>query len=259
MTEPLEAIEFLARSPNRVAVLRAVADAPHSRRDLREATGASQPTLTRIIRDFEEHDWIRRTDEGYVATPLGGLLADGFADLLTVVETEQHLRDVAPWLPTDDLDIDLTALHDATITRPTTTDPSGPLKRALELTADARQHRILSYALNRDMVERLHAATVEGTQQFEAVVTDATIEPLRDAPALWAKFRAVADSDSVSIRVADQPVSFAMGVADDTVYFLLRDDGEVLRALVESEDGRVLGWAHDTFERYWATASPLDV
>ena len=152
MTEPLEAIEFLARSPNRVAVLRAVADEPHSRRALREETAASQPTLTRILRDFEENDWIRRTDEGYTATPLGGLLADGFADLLTVVETEQHLRDVAPWLPTDELDIGLTALHDAMITRPTTTDPSGPLKRALELTDDARDHRILSYALNRDMV-----------------------------------------------------------------------------------------------------------
>lgn len=259
MTEPLEAIEFLARSPNRVAVLRAVADEPHSRRALREETAASQPTLTRILRDFEENDWIRRTDEGYTATPLGGLLADGFADLLTVVETEQHLRDVAPWLPTDELDISLTALHDAMITRPTTTDPSGPLKRALELTDDARDHRILSYALNRDMVERLHAATVKGTQQFEAVVTDATIEPLRDAPALWTQFRAVADSDTVTIRVADQPVSFAMGVADDTVYFLLRDDGEVLRALVESDDERVLRWAHDTFERYWETASPLDV
>ncbi|MDZ7745529.1 MAG: ArsR family transcriptional regulator [Halobacteriales archaeon] len=259
MTEPLEVIEFLARSPNRVAVLRTVADAPHSRRELRERTAASQPTLTRIIRDFEERNWIRRTDAGYVATPLGAMLADGMAGLLTVVETEQHLRDIAAWLPTDELDIDLTALHDARITRPTTTDPSGPLKRALELTADARNHRIVSYALNRDMVEQLHGATVEGSQQFEAVVTESTVEPLRDAPALWQQFRAVAASDSVSIRVADHAVSFAMGIADGTVYFLLRDDGEVLRALVESEDEHVLAWAHDTFDRYWETASPLDV
>ena len=66
-------MEFLARSANRGDVLTLVAGAPHDREALAEATGASQPTLGRILRDFEERDWVRATERGYTATATGRL------------------------------------------------------------------------------------------------------------------------------------------------------------------------------------------
>ena len=54
MEGPLEEIEFLARSTNRVEVLRLLSTGPRTRRELAAATGASQATLGRIIEDFTE-------------------------------------------------------------------------------------------------------------------------------------------------------------------------------------------------------------
>lgn len=259
MTEPLEDIEFLARSHHRVRALDALAGGPHSRRELRETTGASQPTMTRVLRDLEARGWVEHEDGRYAATPLGELVADGVDELVTAVETDHRLGDIVGWLPTDRLDVDLRRFHDATVTRPTQTDPSKPLKRALELTAGADDHRILSYALNRDMIDALHGATVEGTQTFRAVVPAETVAPLRDAATLWRRFRAVAEADGVTLRVAADPVPFAMGIADRTVYFFLRDDAEVLRAVVETTDATVHSWAERTFDAYWDDAGPLDI
>ncbi len=87
MDVALEEIEFLALSANRVEVLRLLATEPHSRGELAAETGASQATLGRIIADFEERSWIRRTGGEYVATATGRIVANGFTDLLGGLET----------------------------------------------------------------------------------------------------------------------------------------------------------------------------
>jgi len=72
MEAPLEEIEFLARSQNRVAVLRLLATESHTRRSLAAATGASQATLGRILRTSP-------TDRGSDATSPSSVaaVADG--------------------------------------------------------------------------------------------------------------------------------------------------------------------------------------
>ncbi|MFC6726379.1 MarR family transcriptional regulator, partial [Halobium palmae] len=71
MESVLSEIEFLALSANRVRVLDQLAESEYSRRDLAELTGASQPTLGRILHDFEERAWVTRGPEGYAATATG--------------------------------------------------------------------------------------------------------------------------------------------------------------------------------------------
>lgn len=58
MTRQLDEIEFLARSAHRVGVLDVLAAGPRDRDDLRTATGASSPTIGRVLSDFEDHRWI---------------------------------------------------------------------------------------------------------------------------------------------------------------------------------------------------------
>lgn len=258
MTEPLEEIEFLARSANRIRVLEAVAGGAHTRQELQSAVEASQPTLARILSDFEERNWVERRGVRYEATPLGEFVADGFTDLLSVVETETRLREVARWLPMDRLDVDFRRFRDARITRPTQTDPSGPLKRALELSAGADRQHVLTYVLNRDMLETVHGAAVEGSQSLRAVVSRETIEMIRGDAASVERFREVAACEAVALRVADEGVPFAMGVADETVYFFLRDEEGLLRALLESTDDAVRSWAVETVDDYWAEGSDVD-
>ncbi|MFC7203483.1 helix-turn-helix transcriptional regulator [Haloferax namakaokahaiae] len=258
MAEPLEEIEFLARSPNRIRVLEAVAAESHTRRDLQARTEASQPTLARILSDFEDRQWVEKDGARYEATPLGELVAAGFTDLVSIVETETRLRSIAEWLPTDHLDMDLRGFDDADITRPTRTDPSGPLKRALELSAGADSQCIVSYVINYEMLETVAEAAIEGSQSFRAVISPETIEMVREDDTSWARFEQLVAAENAEFRVADEAIPFAMGVADETVYFLLRDEEGILRALLESDDSGVRSQAMQTVEEYWERAETID-
>jgi len=93
MEAPLEEIEFLARSQNRVAVLRLLATESHTRRSLAAATGASQATLGRIPEDFTDRSWVRR-DEPLVG---GGRRrrSDARESLGHVADGRRHDRQVA--------------------------------------------------------------------------------------------------------------------------------------------------------------------
>ncbi|WP_224267996.1 helix-turn-helix transcriptional regulator [Haloprofundus salinisoli] len=258
MTDPLEEIEFLARSQNRIAVLDAVASGPHTRRELEDAVGASQPTLARILRDFEERHWVEREGMRYDATASGAFVAASFTDLLSNVETEVHLRPVVQWLPTAHLDVDLARFDDARITRPTQTTPNGPLKRALELSAQAEAQLVVSYVLNYEMLETLHGAAVEGTQSLRGVLSRETVETLRDDPTSWRRFRELLSCENVALRLAEEPIPFAVGVADETVYFFLRDGDGLLRALLESTDSEIREWAVRAVNDYWNRGVGVD-
>ena len=71
MTRQLDEIEFLARSVHRVGVLDVLAEGPRDRDDLRAATGASSPTIGRVLADLEDRRWIERAGATYELTPLG--------------------------------------------------------------------------------------------------------------------------------------------------------------------------------------------
>ncbi|MCU4742887.1 DUF1724 domain-containing protein [Halobacteria archaeon AArc-m2/3/4] len=260
MDPALEEIEFLALSANRVAVLDALREGTHSRRDLEEITGASQPTLGRILRDFDERNWITRSDEGYEATATGQLVATGMTDLTEIVTTELKLRDVVRWLPTDELDVDLLALRDATITVPTQTRPSAPVRRTTDLLRTADEVRIVSYAFNERSLEIVHRRTLEDGRAFEGVFSAAAIEALADDDLLRGRLRELVDSERAEIRVHDgpDPIPLAVTITEDVAQLLLRDDDGVLQAALDAEDPRVLSWAREVHERYWADGRPLE-
>ncbi len=110
MESSLDDIEFLARSDHRTAVLDALAERPCDRNELRATTGASSPTMGRILGDFEERRWIVRKGPNYRLTPLGDYVAERFADLRKAMKTERKLRDVWQWLPREMEDFSVESL-----------------------------------------------------------------------------------------------------------------------------------------------------
>ena len=249
-------MEFLARSANRGDVLTLVAGAPHDREALAEATGASQPTLGRILRDFEERDWVRATEQGYTATATGRLVASGLTELSESLAAELHLRGVSEWLPTDSLGFDLGRLGEATITTPTQTRPSAPISRVIELIEAAHRVRIFSHAFN----EQTLAAVVEWVAdggQFEGVFSAAAIDAVAHETGLRGQLQQLQAADRATIRVIEDAVPLAVTVADDTVSLLLRDDDGRLQAAIDTDDPEVEVWATDRHGRYWESARPL--
>ncbi|WP_435180180.1 helix-turn-helix transcriptional regulator [Halorussus sp. AFM4] len=258
MESALEEIEFLALSENRVEVLRLLADDRHTRGELAAATGASQATLGRILGDFEDRSWIRREDGEYAATATGRLVAEGFTDLLEILETEGELRDVVRYLPTHAMDVDLRRLADATVTTPSQTRPNAPVQRVLDLLGDADEIRVFSHAFNEQSIAQIRDRVVDGGAAFRGVFSRSAVDALADDAALRERFGSLLAADDAAVRVREEGIPLAATVADGTVHLLLRDENGVLRASVDTDDPAVRSWAQDTFDHYWRTATPLD-
>lgn len=256
MDPVLEEIEFLSLSTNRVDVLRLLAADPHTRRELASETGASQPTMGRILQDFEERNWITRTAAGYETTPTGRLVADGISEFYELVETELKLRDLVEWLPTEELTFDLRALRSATITVPTQTRPGAPVGRVVDLVADAEEVTVLSHAFNDRMLEAV-TEWVDAGGSFEAVFSADAIEPVTDDAALADLLRQLVDTDSASLYLYDGPVPLAVTHTDSVVSLLLRDDSGRLQAAVDTDSPEVSDWAREVYSRYRADSRPL--
>lgn len=258
MEDALADIEFLALSENRVEVLGMLADGRHTRRTLADETGASQATLGRVLGDFEDRSWVRREQGGYVATATGELVAAGFSELLSVLDTEQDLRSIVAYLPTDAMDFDLRHLADATITTPSGTRPNAPVQRVLDLIADADEVRVFSHAFNEQSLGIVQERTAAGDQTFRGVFSRSAIEALAGDSALRERLLALIGTDGVEIRLCEGEIPVAVTVADDVVHLLIRDADGVLRASVDTDDPAVLDWADAAFERHWSAAEPLD-
>lgn len=258
MESALEEIEFLALSANRVEVLAALRESPATRHELEAVTGASQPTLGRILRDFSDREWIRHDGDRYVATATGRLVAAAFTDLLETIETELKLRDVVEWLPTEEMTFDLRRLSDATITVPTRTKPGAPVQRLLELLRESDHVQILSHAFNEQSLDVVRERTVEGSQTFEGVFSPDALEAIAYDSTLRRRLEQLLDSESAEIRLHEGSIPIAVTVTDDVVHLLLRDEEGLLRAALDTDDDAVLSWARETHGRYWRDATPLD-
>lgn len=258
MDAPIEEIEFLARSKNRVEVLRLVAAEPHTRASLARTTGASQATLGRVLEDFADRSWVRRDPDGYVATATGELVADAVADLLSVLETEGLLRDVVGYLPESELGFDLRELADATVAVPTPTHPSAPLQRVIDAMERAGTLRAFSHALNEQSLSTALSRVQSGGLLFETVLSESAIEALAAEDALWSRLRDLAAEEGAEIRVRRADIPLAVTVADGTVSILVRDADGVLRASIHTDAEAVRAWADERFERYWEEAVPFD-
>jgi predicted transcriptional regulator len=257
MESALAEIEFLALSENRVEVLTLLAEDRHTRPDLESETGASQATLGRILGDFQDRSWVRQDGSEYVATATGRLVAQGFTDLLDILQTERELRGLVRYLPTHAIDFDLRHLADATITTPTQTRPNAPVQRLLDLVEDADEVRAFSHAFNEQNLTVIERRVRAGELSFAGVLSRSAVEALADDRALRERLQSLLSSSEATVRVREEGIPLAVTIADETVHMLLRDETGILRASIDTDEPAVRSWASDTFDHYWRTATEL--
>jgi predicted transcriptional regulator len=129
----VEEIEFLVRSTHRVGVLAALTEVSRDRAELCEATGASSPTMGRVLADFEDRGWVVRDGRIYELTRLGEFVAEELVEFCESMATERKLRDVWRWLPREMSKFDIGLFEDAVVSYPGPGYPSQPLERIAEL------------------------------------------------------------------------------------------------------------------------------
>ena len=256
MSTPLDAVEFFARSENRVRALATLATRPCDRDELVEAVGVSRMTAQRLLDDFVRYGWATVDDRTYRATPSGSIVSGAFEGFLDTVDTTQRLAAVVPWLPPD-FDVDLRRLTDAGIVLPTPGDPIAPVRRSTELMGEARSVRGLGTGIAPDVLRVNRDSVVDDGQSFAVVFSDGVLDVISSDVTMSGWLREMLDAGATVYRHED--VGLLLGEFDGAVVGLgVADESGVPRGWIESRDEAVLDWFDRTVERYRTEAEPIE-
>lgn len=263
LNPPLDDLAFLSRSNNRIAVLRELARDDQMRRELRDATGVSRPTLGRILDGFEERGWVASTGSGnghdYYVTPLGRVVVEEFTDVMATVETVQKLRDLAPRIPFDELGLDPRDLADAHITTPSPTDATAHTRRERELLSRTNRILFLCNQAQPETVERYRNWVVDEDRELEAIIAGDAIDAAMAEEEMAAYLDDMLTAGGVTIHRYEGSVSAMLGLFEDVASIVPLDDSGVPVAFVESDDETVRTAVVDTLRRYRDRAEPISV
>lgn len=257
MFTPLDDIRFLADSENRFTALEALAEGPRSRSELRRRTEASSATISRLLGDFENRGWVERDGNRYALTPLGAYVARAFVDLYDHMTTANDLRELLPWFPLGELDVefDLDVLTGARITAATPDDPLASVARVLDIERESTQSKTLADRLPEPCVNARHEAVVDGTQTSELITTVAVVESVMTSSSAE-KFEEVIAADRSSVYAYDGDVPPG-GIYDGTAYLIVADDRDVNVGVIESTDAALVDRLEETFEEYREASTRL--
>lgn len=256
----IEDVAYLSRSGSRIRILDALATAPCTRSELKETTGIARTTVGRIINEFEERGWARRTTDGeYEATPTGSCIVSEFTPFVESIQAIRNLGDLVDWLPTDEIPIDLRHFTDATVRRP---EPADPMSTVTDF--NARLHGVSEFQclvgiappipFEREMADGVANRGLD----TKHVITDEELNYLLDQPERLPRWREYVQSGANVYRY-DGQIPCNLFVFDDTVIISnsKSDVGEP-HVGIESENQAVLSWAREVIEKYRKDADQLD-
>lgn len=261
--EALDPLDYLTSSEHRVQVLEALTatipepglETPgHEPRELRDLTGASDATVSRILNEFVERGWASRdASGGYTATRKGQSIAIGFVPLRDSIEAIHHLGDAVALLPLTELSIGLEHFRTATVREPKAPQPRDIGLFLTGLLADSATFDALTYipgtaGLLADVTEQIATGSLESTQILAERIIDFYVdvggadvrERARDhleAGAVWYQYDGHVPCN---IFIFDEAVVFENSQVDGV------KDGTV----IVTQDAVVREWARDVFERY---------
>jgi predicted transcriptional regulator len=260
MDPSLEEIDFIARSGHRAGVMEELTDGPRERRALREATGASSPTMSRILTDFEDRRWIVRDGPRYELTSLGEFVADRFLDLRAAMDIERKLRDVWQWLPREMEDFSVDLFADAVVSYPGPGYPYEPVERLTHLIENTTRLRgfdsIVFKSINNETVCQ---AVIDG-MELEYVYSPTALEQTF----AWNPERVmeIASRDHCTVYVhEDLPdrSRCGLGIVDDRAGICCHDaETGALTAVIDTAAPAAREWAISTFERIRDEAKPVE-
>ncbi len=256
-------IGFLVTSDHRVAVLDALTTGPSDRDGLRSATGASSPTMSRILTDFEERNWVEREGRTYQLTGLGEFVAERLAEFVDAMAVEHQLRDVWQWLPHEFDGFSVELFTDVEVTYPSPGYPDRLIERRTELITETTTWRgfgvamlglrTLETSFDRflDQEDEFQCEYIYPPEVFEELLSWGDTETIINA----------ADGESYTVLLhEDLPTDdrYELCLFDDRVTICCYDhELGRLQALVETTSPDVWTWAESCYERFRAEARPL--
>ena len=260
MDSSIEEIEFVASSKHRVGVLDALAGGGCDRDELRSATGASSPTMGRVLGDFEDRRWIERIGPTYELTPLGAFVAERFTDLREAMRTERKLRNVWRWLPREMEGFSVELFADAVVAYPGPGYPYEPVERVIQLVEESDSMCGLGTTVFKSIANEAVCLAVLDGMEFEYVYPPEVLA----ATVAWdpEMMEKAAGRDNCTVLVHDDLPDrerCGIGIFDERVGICCHDaDSRALLAWIDTDAPEAREWARSVFERYRREARPAD-
>lgn len=270
--EAVEPLDYLTSSEHRVQVLEALTERipkpglekpALEPRELRDVTGASDATVSRILNEFDERGWAERDATGeYKATSLGQSIALGFAPSLASMDAIHQLGEAVALLPLNELTIGLEHFRDATVREPEAPQPRDIDIFLTDFLSESSTFDILCYvpataALLDEVTEQIATGSLDSTQilaerivEFYAEVGEDDVQEQArehlDAGAEWYMY--------------DGHIPCNIFIFDETVVFENSQvDGIKDGTTIVTQNSVVREWTLDVFERYQQESTEFTV
>ncbi len=253
-------IEYLVSSDHRIAVLETLANGPSDRNDLRATTGASSPTMGRILTGFQERYWIEREGRLYQLTRLGEFVATQFGAFQHAMATQRRLREVWSWLPHELEDFDLTLFTDIVVSQPGLGYPYEPVERLTELMGTTGTMYGFGMALLKSRNLEPFFDQIGDGLVCEYIYPPAVFESLLE----WdheTVLDAAAHPNYTVLLHDELPLDQRCGIClfDHAVSICCYNpETGMLQSLVDTESDEMRTWADASYERYREEAQPLE-
>lgn len=256
--EAIAEIECLARSPNRLRLLAAIADeAPVEKGTLRRRFEMSRTTLSRNLDLLEQRGWIEESAaRAYAVTPAGAVVVEHLADLLDVTNLSNQLRPVFEWLPNGALDLDLSHLADADVMIAEPGDPWAMINHHVATLKTMDECRALLPFVGLHATEAGADRVIYDAAIAEVVVTPSVSETFQSNPQYTGPLVEAASTGRFEVSVYEGGIPYGLNIIDETVQIVVADD-EQPRALLETEGEAVQEWADRKFQEYKEEAERL--
>lgn len=256
MESTLDDIRFLVNSSNRADALIALREGTCDRDELEATTGASAPTVGRILGDFEERGWVIRDGHEYELTKPGVFVADHFVTFFDRMNTERSLRDIWQWLPGEVNGFTLEMVAEANVTVVEPGDPYGPANHCASLYRETESLRGFDAALTAPHhFKELYHQIVDG-MDTEIIFPPAISENI--ASTYPQEASEVLESSSFKLWLHDGLPLYRVLIYDDRVGIGGYDpDSGVLQVYVDTDAPDAREWAESTFESFRQEATCL--
>ncbi|QWC19457.1 helix-turn-helix domain-containing protein [Halorubrum sp. 2020YC2] len=248
--------QYLAGSPVRVAILRALREDPRRPTELTDAVDATRTTVQRILAGFRERDWVVKRDADYRVTPTGERVHDAYESLLTEVERGDRYGRFAATLERIGVDFPPEGIPDSDLTVASDQNPLAAVDRLTGLLHESRgaDIRAVSPVVIQPFNDAAAAALDDGASVeliIDRDVADASIAEFGPATD-----RAL-DDEHAEVYVSAEPIEYGLLRCGDVGCVTAYDQRNNPRCVLESTDQTVVDWVDDAFASLRADATRL--
>jgi predicted transcriptional regulator len=253
MEAPLETVQFLANSANRVRVLTLLAGRRTGQRELQEEAGTSRSTVARVLAEGEKRGWVESAGSRYWLTPFGEAVVTGFKSYLESVEPLHQLGGLIGYFPPPLQELDYRVLGDVVVTEPTPENPAAPFTRAFELFEGATEYRAVTKSCFPHLARIMRDRVDDGQADAQHVIQRDYLMDLHTDPERAALWSSMTDW----LWVYDGSVPIGLHIVDGRVVIWLTEGRKEIVGLLETTSSEALSWAESLYETYLAEATPL--